>query len=457
MLIRFTIENFLSFKERIEFSMLPGKGRLHPHHVTDIGDQDRIPVLRSALIYGANASGKSNLIKALAFGQRLVRRGTIDDQESLNFKHFRLDIASRSLPSRIEYEFIQDGKSYAYGFVFDATSIHEEWLYEIHKTRKDRKIFERKLEENGKSTYLLDGMRFANADERQFLEFTAKGTRRNQLFLAECRSRNVHDNISDFTDIGNALDWFYFGLKIVHPSTRLEPVEFILESSDILRGAFDSMLSYFQTGIHGLELKEIDVEQSGIPDKVIREFLRIPSRRQATVRGREGSYFALERDGDQVTKILKMTAKHKVAGSDEIEYFEIPEESDGTQRILDLIPRLFDAVVMPCAVFIDEIDNSLHPNLVYDFLEFFLNSTPAAKGQIIATTHESRLLSQKLLRKDEIWLVDKDASGASTLSSLNEFKVRFDKEIRSDYLLGRYGGVPRFGSRASISTVVASI
>ncbi len=139
MLIRFSVENFLSFRDRTVFSMIPGKGTLKNSHKSK--PVKGITTLKASIVYGANASGKSNLLKAIAFGKRLILKGTKNDQ-SIRYQNFRLDSDSIQGNSRIEYEFQIKGKNYAYGFVFNSTEIIEEWLYEINK-KNDSKIFER--------------------------------------------------------------------------------------------------------------------------------------------------------------------------------------------------------------------------------------------------------------------------------------------------------------------------
>ena len=132
MLIRFSVENFLSFKDRVVFSMIPGKGLLKPLHKSQ--SVKGIATLKAAVIFGANASGKSNLVKAIAFGRNLILKGTKNDQ-LIEFQNFRLDSSSMINNSRIEYEIQHKGKNYAYGFVINKNQVEEEWLYEINKKK----------------------------------------------------------------------------------------------------------------------------------------------------------------------------------------------------------------------------------------------------------------------------------------------------------------------------------
>ena len=141
---------------------------------------------------------------------------------------------------------------------------------------------------------------------------------------------------------------------------------------------------------------------------------------------------------------LKLISKHKLKNSDEEIDFQIHEESDGTQRILDLLPALVSLINHDRIFVIDELDRSLHPLLIKEFTELFLEHSQKQKSQLIVTTHDATLLDLKTLRKDEIWFIEKNQSGESQLYSLEEFRIRYDKNIKKDYLKGRYGAIPIF-------------
>lgn len=454
MLIRFSIENFLSFNARTEFSMLPGRGRTHEHHLIKPKSRIDIGLLKAAVIYGANASGKSNLAKAIDFTRKFILRGTSSENKKIEYKGFRLDKDVKEKPSRIEVELKHKGKNYAYGFVFDGSIIYEEWLFEINK-KGEKIIFERK-EVNKKTNYNFKGLQFDNIKEEQFLNFTAAGTRKNQLFLTECRVRNVKDNVTNITDILNVIDWFQNSLKIIFPESRFGGLEFELKENQDLSRIFHDFLDYFNTGIKGIELVDVDFDNvTDIPDEVKKDILTdISENTKAIIASPEQNItYAISKDKLGSLKIFKMMTSHSVKGSNKPEFFEVSDESDGTQRIIDFIPVMMDLIKSDNVFVIDEIDRSLHPNLTYDFVDLFLSKSENICSQLIVTTHESGLLNQKLIRKDEVWFVVKDKSGSSSFYSLEEFKIRFDKEIRRDYLLGRYKAVPVFGSRNKLSVL----
>lgn len=454
MLIRFSVENFLSFSERQKFSMLPGKGTLKTEHKTST--IKGVSVLKTAILFGANASGKSNLIKAIDFGKKLVLRGTKTDK-LIDYQEFRLHQESNIPDSRMEYEIQHKGKNYAYGFVFNHEVIKEEWLYEIGP-KKEIKIFERNFlkKEIFDLDYILQKLK--KDEEKQFLRFTAKGTPNNQLFLTEIRTRKVKENVSKIDDLFNVIDWFQNSLKVIFPNDKYnEGLKFELKQDEELLTTFEEFLSYFDTGIDGVCLEKVDAENIDVPKSVLEKIKEdLLSRKSENVRAsilssKNTTYFLSVKNNDIVVE--KFMTKHKIRNSSAVEKFDTSDESDGTNRVMDFIPLLMDLLKGDNVFVIDEMERSLHPNLIYDLIDLFLSKSKNINSQLILASHESSLLTQKLLRKDEIWFVVKDNDGASRLHSLEEYNIRFDKEIRKDYLLGRFKAIPRIGNRNKLTLI----
>lgn len=455
MLIRFTIENFLSFREKQTFSLIPGKGTLKANHKTK--SIKGVSVLKTSIIYGANASGKSNLIKAIDFGRKTILNGTKTEMP-INYKMFRLDKNYTNGNSYIEYEIQHKNKNYAYGFVFNTKEIVDEWLFEISR-HSETMIFERKNTNEFKLKNLFQKNK--KAEEKQFIEYTAKSTPRNQLFLTHIRKTNISDNVNDFSDIFNVIDWFQNALTVIYPSSKNVTKKFELLEDTNLQQLFTEMLAYFDTGIDGIDFKNIDFDKAQIPDEIkedIRNDLLSEKSEKNNVflsNPQDDKYYVILKtsDGKLEAKLLK--TKHKVTGGND-DLFDIEDESDGTRRIMDLIPLIIDFFKGDNVFVIDEIERSLHPNLIKDLFEFILNKCDSSGSQIIVASHEATLLTQKLLRKDEIWFAVKNKAGATALHSLEDYKIRFDKEIMKDYLLGRFKGVPKLGNRNSL-TILPSI
>jgi hypothetical protein len=453
MLIRFSIENFLSFNERQTFSMLPGKGSLKPHHKSE--PIKGVSVLKTALVFGANAAGKSNLVKSIAFGKDRILKGTPADLW-ISQDFFKLDPDGSEKPAFFEYEIQHKGKNYAYGFRFNYQEIQEEWLYELSK-KGQKKLFER----SAAVEFDLRGL-FRNTPskaEHQFLQFTAKSTPRNQLFLHHIRNQNLRDNLSNVTPLLDVLDWFQNALSVVFPGSKdwIKTYE-ILENKD-LKELFASFLDYCHTGIDGVEFETLSADKSGLSEETLQE---AKSHLQATSSEKRIAfihhpaterYFILDLDDHKQLKVRVLRTKHKLPGGGHV-LFDIKDESDGTRRIIDLIPLIVDFLQGGNVFVVDEIERSLHPNLVREIFDFLLDHCHGVNSQIIATTHESTLLTQKLIRKDEIWFATKSSAGATHLHSLEDFSVRFDKDIMKDYLLGRYRGIPNLGDRIRVEQFV---
>lgn len=453
MLIRFTVENFLSFKERATFSMLPGKGTLKKEHKADA--VKGVQVLKAGVAFGANASGKSNLIKAIAFGKRLVTEGSMAGMP-IEFSKFRLDAASVEKGSRLEYEIQAGGKNYAYGFVLNNGYVAEEWLYEISK-KSETRIYERQTDEGIFDVTYLMGLQ-KNQEEQQFMQFLSKATPKNQLFLHEVMTRNVKGNVSNTTDLDNVLNWFLTTLTVIFPRDKYKSgIKLMAADNEQLKKYYTELLRYFDTGIKTICLQSVKENKTNISEEQLEQIkMDLMKQNNAEARvsltnGRDNYFLSL--DGINL-RIQKLMTQHSVEGGDKDAYFDIADESDGTNRIIDYIPLIIDLLKGNKVFIVDEMERSLHPNLIYDIFDLFLDNCENINSQLIVSTHESSLLTQKLLRKDEIWFVVKDRQGASALHSLEDYNVRFDKEIRKDYLLGRYRGVPRLGDREKLDLLI---
>jgi Predicted ATPases len=454
MLIRFSVENLFSFKERERLSLIPGLERLKKDHKGLA--VNNVSALKTSVIYGANASGKSNLIKALSFGKKLILRKGMLPGQSIDQIPFKLDSFTQNKSSRLEYEIQSCGKNYAYGFVFNTTCIVEEWLYEISKG-KETMIFSR-----DKKGFNLDYVLTRNSkeDEKQFLKFLSKSTLDNQLFLNKIFFSKTAGNVTDIKDLNNVLQWFITKLTIIFPDDKYkEGIKSELTSNEKIKEIYKDLLHYFDTGIDNVCLTDIDVKKLNLPPHIyeaIKEDL-INSEQESirsTLSTPTNTYFLSK--GKKDLRVQKFMTMHKIANSKDTISFDTASESDGTNRLIDYIPVIIDLMTSDKVFIIDEMERSLHPNLIYDIFDLYLSHCAEKNSQLIIATHESSLLTQKLLRKDEIWFVVKDKEGASHLNSLNEYNVRFDKQIRKDYLLGRFRGVPKFGSRFDIAPLFYS-
>lgn len=435
MLIRFIVENFSSFGTQAELSMVAGRQQIHSEHLTET-PKNKFRLLRTAVVYGANASGKSNLIKAMEFAKNFIVNGT-KPMGRIPVVPFLLDAKLKKEPSTFQFSFCHKGESYTYGFKVNSQKVVEEWLFSI-TNGNENKLFERTTNSENETLVTFAPVLVKNSEDKDFLHLLARGTRQNQLFLTE----TVQRNFKPFTDVWN---WFKDRLIIIYPDTTAHGLEFKFKNKDKITPVFMELLRTFDTGILGIDTFELPFESlPGIP-KELRENLETimqGSKSEIILRGPDNTHYALSRKETGELIALKLMTKHQIRGSKEPVLFDFSEESDGTRRIIDLLPAMTSLLSEDKVVIIDEIDRSLHPHVAYAFFDLFLREGTQCHSQLIATTHAENLLTFKLLRKDEIWFVDKNSDGESKLYSLEEFKPRYDKDIMAGYMKGRFGAIP---------------
>jgi hypothetical protein len=444
MIVSISISNFRSFFTEETFS-LAASNRLsgsHDDHVVSIPNSDS-NVLKIGVLYGANGAGKSNLFKALryirsvALGRSGKRRGTAREP-------FRL-AGSVEDPSSFDLQFIADNKLYRFGFKADDLRITEEWLAELTGGR-EKTIYERTTNSEGQVQVDAPGLKGAG---EKLAALVTVGGPQNQSFLATV---NVTLNKVDYGDhLESVLTWFKDGLELIGPNVPFQQLgPYLADNPECLEfaGAF---LKSVSTGVDHLQVskKEITEEElrSLLPEDLVSEVLKgvvEDEEGKALIRLSEGNELLIERSGENhFYRITVRAAHHTQSGA--IVPFELNEESDGTKRLLNLMPALHGLHSDTKVYFIDEIDRSLHPNLVREFVNFYLKSCRGCHAQVIITTHESSLLDLELLRRDEIWFAEKDPISATRLYGLTDFNVRKDLEIRKHYLNGRFGAVPFLG------------
>ena len=439
MLIRFSVENFLSFKEESSLNMLATSDKLHRHHL--LPNKKKKPLLRTAALYGANGSGKSNLIKAMAFAQKLILEG-VRPKRRIGVTPFRLERSCWQEPSRFDFFFKYMYVIYTYGFVVDERQVREEWLFAVYNVREVL-LFERVTSENGR-TEVEVGPTFAKKQTKkhQFVSFIAEGTRPNSLFLHELYEKNV-------AEIAPLTDWFLRVLTIIGPESRYRDLIFDAHGDATFLNFVGDFLKAADTGVDTIVTEEItvDTEQflAEFPEDFRTKLLDIGTNERVLFSTPDDRRFAMMRQENGDLTLLKLKARHTLADDEGHIDFEMEQESDGTRRLMDLLPALLHSKSSEKVYLIDELDRSMHPLLSKMFLHAFLDDADCGRSQLIITTHESQLLNKELLRRDEIWFTEKDKDGGSHLYSLAEFKVRNDLKLGKGYLDGRFGAIPFCG------------
>jgi AAA15 family ATPase/GTPase len=443
MLVQFVVENFLSFKDKQILSMRapePGAARIgaafqEGRRQTVRADGEEI--LRCAALYGANASGKSNIVRALDFVRRLVLEGT-DSNSPIARRPFKLDPACRDRPSRFELAFIHDDVLYSYGFALDAERIHAEWLYRGPEDA-EALLFRREFNTlSGQYTFEVGDALASEPKRKLFYDFLHEGTRANQLFLREGQARNT-------PELDAPVTWFRQRLVIIQPGHGFLDLPALVADERAFADFLGALLGRIGTGI-----SHVSVEKFWVPDALRDRALSLLGGKSFAPLS-EGSLIRIndQQEVEQITLYLF----HQVDST--ISVFELDEESDGTRRFMHLALVLHQDARSQAAVFvIDEVDRSLHPLLTRFFLKEFLHAAQA--NQLICTTHDTNLLDVNLLPPSSIWFVEKDRAGSSHLYSLDEFDEAQLAALRDHteegYLAGRFGAIPFFGNRQRLIT-----
>lgn len=421
MLLGLSIENWLSFKEVTEFSMIATREQQHGERLFKCKNR----ILPISAIYGANASGKTNFIKIISLAKVFILNGSRPD-ESLPFYPYLLDDECAKKPSKFSVGLLIDDKIFEYSFAANQKYVIEEKLSEV-KTR-EKVLFHRKNDE-----IVFDN----NLHDMKFLEFIFKSTRQNQLFLTS----SVFQNANHFKKI---YDWFY-NIEIITPDATFYAFEQFFDEKSSLYNEINNYFKSCDVGIDRIECEEIPFSSLPIDNNSKTQLAGIPEGKTFKLRiGRERILIS-KKDGNILAK--RMVAIHLNSKGESMK-FNLTNESDGTLRAMDLFPAFSELCNdTPKIYVIDEIDRSLHPLLVRHLIEMYLDSCNNTKrGQLIFTTHDTNLIDQNVFRRDEIWTIDRNKFGASKFVSFSDFKdIRYDLNIRKSYMDGRFGGVPNVG------------
>lgn len=345
---------------------------------------------------------------------------------------------SSESPTRLGFELLIDETIYEFSFTVTRKVVLEEKLVVISST-SERVLYDRR---DGKPNF------HSTLSKDQFLQFAFQGTRDNQLFL----TNSVSQKVDRFRPI---YDWFKERLELVAPDSRFEPFEGFLDEEHPLYSAMNELLPKLDTGISRIGGEQIALENVPLLE-ALRPRLQEDLKEGMTVRviaPNHDRYVVTRNHGELIAQKL-MTYHPTQDGA--MTKFDMRQESDGSQRVIDLLPAFLElsANGSKKVYVIDEVDRSLHTLLIRRLLEVYLGRcTKASRSQLLLTTHDVLLMDQQLLRRDEMWVAERDAQGASSLISLSEYKeIRYDKDIRKSYLQGRLGGIPRilFGGEGEL-------
>lgn len=438
MLIRFTIENVFSFEERKEFNMLPysrlGTLKSHKYDILDF------EMLKMASIYGANGAGKSNLINALYDLQKLV----INEEIPLRLKtsQFKFNPKDSIISQVFAIEFIQDNTAFYYGLEILDGIIKTEELYKSGLgKKKDDLIFERSSNKEG-----VTNIQFMEAFEQDEKSQLLKSILIEEFFQANKSVLKILSNRTNehIADIKKVFTWFEDTLQIITPTSKATALAHRVDKDLAFKKYAEDLMCSFNIGITSLSaekkgLKEFFGEDNENELEILIKELENSPKHMLGLSTQGGDELVIVKEEDKIW-VKRLKVGH-VGKNNESVLFDLEEESDGTIRLLDVIPAFRNVIASPKVFIIDEIERSIHPLLIKELVKKF-SLDEDTKGQLIFTTHESNLLDQKIFRQDEIWFAEKNKNGATDLYSLSEFKEHKTIDIRKGYLNGRYGSIP---------------
>ncbi len=413
MLIQFNFKNFKSFREEVSLDLSATKMTEFEERVVTIGSEKILPV---AAIYGANASGKSNIYNAFEYMSEYVVDSFKYGDEDEKFEEFRptpflFDSKSANAESSFEVYFTLPGdkleKTYNYGFCVNKEGVTEEWLNSKAKTaRKYSTIFYRgttdeELDLSGFPKNRRDNIQIALEKQVLVISLGAK------LKISKCKMIRDWFLTNEFADFGDPFTNIFMSRRL--------PKGFVKD-----KNVRQKVVEYFAS--FDEHIKDFKIE-------------KVPQ------------------EGEAKDERYKISALHKMIDSDKMAEIPLGLESAGTLKMFALYPELQEVLKKGSVFFIDELNARLHPLLVRNFLLTFLNpEINTNHAQIVFTTHDTWLLSNQLLRRDEIWFVEKDKRGVSNLYSLADFvdesgsRIRKDESYEKNYLIGKYGAIPNLKS-----------
>jgi AAA15 family ATPase/GTPase len=442
MLVEFCVGNYRSFRDPVTLSMVAANLRsqdkdLDENNVFDAGRNLRL--LTSAAIYGANASGKSNLVRALGVMRNLVLRSTEGTQSigGISVERFRLSTETIGKPSHFQIVFLVDGTRYRYGFEATDEQVVAEWLYYVPTTREAR-LFERQQDQFTFGDGFREGRELADK------------TRPNALLLSVAAQFNS-------AIARKIVDWFHTKMRLASglSDTSMRVSTIVALQRPELRSQITELVLKLDLGISDLRIERIPLEASQLPPLPP----GAPKQVQAAMEALQKAVQELSqvREGDNQNLVFIKTihsaldAEGKLATA---EVFDLEEhESEGTKKLFSLAGPLIQALRTGQVLIMDELDARLHPLITQAIIGLFNSIASNPKhAQLIFATQDANLLDRRYFRRDQVWFTEKDRQGATQFYSLAEFKVRNDASFGRDYIRGKYGAVPYIGDLTRIAS-----
>lgn len=419
MLVQFSTKNFLSFKEKVNFSFIASNIKEHKDSNV-IFINKKLELLKSAGIYGANASGKSNLIKAMSFARWFLLNSAKNTQanEKINVTNFKLSSETDNQPSFFEFIFIWNDIEYRYGFELDQTKIFSEWLFRIDL--KSDRMTEANL-------FLRTGQEITKIGSHFKEGKIVKNFRENALFLSHVAQAGGELS-------AEILKWFLnfnilSGLSDYHEQFTIKKMQEELYKKNIMNFLHNADPD-IEDLIVNTKTKDDFLNDAHIPAEVKKLVLESSNKSESfEMFNIVSSHKKFDKDGN-----ILGTESFDFAGA----------ESEGTKKVFGISGPILDTLLNGKILVIDEMEARLHPLITRHIINLFNSSENNKNAQLIFVTHDTNLLDKRFLRRDQIWFVEKDKFKSSDLYSLIDYKEkpRNDASFEKDYIMGKYGAIP---------------
>ncbi len=408
MIVEFRVRNFRSIRDDNKISFVASSDNTNQNSIVETNNKSIPRLLKAAVIYGANAGGKSNLIRAIGFMRNMVAASFMHQPDAkLNMQPFKIDTKKINEPTEFEITILKNNVRYQYGFEMTSERITEEWLL-VYKTPKPQTWFIRKFNQE-KNIDQYEFSAHLTGDKKSWID----AARPNVLFLSTAAFmqsellKPIYNWITnDIVTLGNGNipDPHFSSLMLQNSQGKMDIFEF-LRSAD-----------------------------TGISDIVLETRKRVT---KSFSFGLVGAGEIEEKEEDVQVPLFLHSCKNGSAK------FDLQDESDGTQKMFSYSALFLDVLKQGKSILIDELDNSLHPHLVRHLVSLFNSKDTNPNGaQLFFSTHDTNLLDGNLLRRDQIWFAEKDENHATVIYPLTEFSPRNNDAFERGYLTGRYGGLP---------------
>lgn len=385
-------------------------------------------------IFGGNASGKTNLFEALKFAQNFVVNGTHPDQK-IRVKPFLLS-SHINKKTKFEFELYVDETIYHFKFIIDKSQVYQEKL-SFYSGNKLNLLYVR----NGKKfkfgeKFLNDKkIKKENKNIDLFLDFLTRRTRHNQLFLTS----TIFQDLDVFRPIYN---WFAKSVAFVGPNHQFGSYNLFFDECHPYYVAMNKVIPKLNVGISSLRNEKVSFDQLNIPSEIKEDIVKDAYRANfINLQSIDGQILISAEQGELIAR--RLMTFHKDDKGENVK-FEFGDESHGTKRVMDLLPVFLSLVTQNRIFVIDDFDQSMHSILTERLLESYLETCEEnTRSQLIIMTQDLNIMDSRLLRKDEMWLTEREDDGSSNLVSMCEFEDLVEGEIRTNYLQGRMGGIPQ--------------